>query len=393
MGGRTQTLCHPVPVSWVLAFLGFSVLIVLHEFGHFVAAKAVGMRVERFSLFFGPLLVKWRRGETEYGIGPIPLGGYVKISGMDPREELPEEVAHRAYFRQAAWKRIVVIAAGPAVNIVLAVVVMTGYYALHGQAAVSPVVDSISANSPAAASPLRPGDRILSIDGKTPPAVRGADPEAKARASADQVTALGDVVRGLRCDGRVRVGCAARKPVAIAYERNGRRATTTVTPRVSNAGGVQAMRIGVVWDSTSRSFRYGAAPAVGQAVDTLANVTSKTATTLSKLVYSSKARSEVSGPVGSYDATRQAFEFSPAQAIFLLGIISLSLGVINLLPFLPLDGGHIFWALAEKIRGKPIAFSVLERASIVGVVLVVGIFFLGLRNDVGNIIDGTNQLR
>src|SRR6201992_4139823 len=81
----------PFSMSSFLAFLGFALLIVLHEFGHFAAAKAVGMRVERFSLFFGPMLLKFRRGETEYGVGPVPLGGYVRITGMNPRERLPEE--------------------------------------------------------------------------------------------------------------------------------------------------------------------------------------------------------------------------------------------------------------------------------------------------------------
>ena len=92
-------------MSWFLAFVGFAALIILHEFGHFAAAKAVGMRVERFSLFFPPLLAKVRRGETEYAIGAIPLGGYVKITGMNPNEEIPPEVAHRAYYRQPVWKR------------------------------------------------------------------------------------------------------------------------------------------------------------------------------------------------------------------------------------------------------------------------------------------------
>ena len=113
-------------MSWLLAFLGFAALIILHELGHFTAAKAVGMRVERFSLFFPPLLARRRRGETEYAIGAIPLGGYVKITGMNPREELPPEVAHRAYYRQPVWKRIVVIGAGPAVNIVLAFLILLG---------------------------------------------------------------------------------------------------------------------------------------------------------------------------------------------------------------------------------------------------------------------------
>ena len=113
-------------MSWLLAFLGFALLIILHELGHFTAAKAVGMRVERFSLFFPPLLGRIRRGETEYAIGAIPLGGYVKITGMNPAEDIPPEVSHRAYYRQPVWKRIVVIGAGPAVNIVLCFVYSSG---------------------------------------------------------------------------------------------------------------------------------------------------------------------------------------------------------------------------------------------------------------------------
>src|SRR5690242_21407194 len=115
-------------MSYLLAFLGFIALIVLHEAGHFTAAKAVGMRVERFSLFFGPMLVKFRRGETEYGIGPIPLGGYVKITGMNPREDIPPEVRPRAYYNQPVWKRIVVILAGPAVNLLIAFVIVWGLF-------------------------------------------------------------------------------------------------------------------------------------------------------------------------------------------------------------------------------------------------------------------------
>jgi regulator of sigma E protease len=101
-------------MTWLLTFLGIVSLVLLHEFGHFAVAKAVGMRVERFSLFFGPMLVKFRRGETEYGIGPIPLGGYVKISGMNPAEPLPPGEEHRSFYRQPVWKRVAVIAAGPA---------------------------------------------------------------------------------------------------------------------------------------------------------------------------------------------------------------------------------------------------------------------------------------
>ncbi len=110
-------------LSYVLAFVGFALLIILHEGGHFVAAKAVGMRVERFSLFFGPMIFKRTVGDTEYGVGVIPLGGYVKITGMSMAEVFEtDEIEQRAFVNQPVWKRIVVIGAGPAVNLVLAFV-------------------------------------------------------------------------------------------------------------------------------------------------------------------------------------------------------------------------------------------------------------------------------
>jgi regulator of sigma E protease len=100
-------------MSWLAVFFGFCLLIILHEAGHFAAAKATGMRVERFFLFFGPTIWSFRRGETEYGVKAIPLGGYVKITGMNPEEDVPPEVEDRAYYRQDVWKRIVVVVRDP----------------------------------------------------------------------------------------------------------------------------------------------------------------------------------------------------------------------------------------------------------------------------------------
>src|SRR6202020_3135466 len=119
-------------MSWVLTILGIMALIVLHELGHFTVAKLVGMRVERFSLFFPPTILRVKRGETEYALGALPLGGYVKITGMNPNEEIPDSVRPRAYYNQAVWKRIVTIAAGPAVNILIAFAIVWGLYAAGG---------------------------------------------------------------------------------------------------------------------------------------------------------------------------------------------------------------------------------------------------------------------
>ncbi|MGB0890523.1 MAG: site-2 protease family protein, partial [Solirubrobacterales bacterium] len=111
-------------MNWTLAFIAFALLIILHEFGHFAAAKSVGMQVTRFSLFFPPALFKKQVGETSYEIGAIPLGGFVKITGMNPEEEIDPEHLDRAYFRQPVWKRIVVIAAGPAMNFLIAFILI-----------------------------------------------------------------------------------------------------------------------------------------------------------------------------------------------------------------------------------------------------------------------------
>jgi regulator of sigma E protease len=151
-------------VSWFLAFAGFAALIVLHELGHFAAAKAVGMRVERFALFFPPMLFTVRRGETEYGVGAIPLGGYVRISGMNPNEELSPEVAPRAYYAQPPWKRIFVILAGPLVNFVIAFVIFACIFGFRGAPETTNEVASITKDTPAVGA-LELGDRIVAVDG------------------------------------------------------------------------------------------------------------------------------------------------------------------------------------------------------------------------------------
>src|SRR4051812_27733981 len=137
----------------------------LHEFGHSAAARAVGMRVERFMLFFPPIVWKVRRGETEYGIGCIPLGGYVKIAGMTPREELPEEYAYRAYHLQPVWKRVAVIIAGPVMNLLIAFAIIWAIFVLDGEpGAVNRTVESVSATGPAA-HVLQGGDKLVAVDG------------------------------------------------------------------------------------------------------------------------------------------------------------------------------------------------------------------------------------
>jgi len=356
-------------MSWLYVFLGFSALILLHEAGHFLAAKATGMRVERFFLFFGPTIFSVKRGETEYGVKSIPLGGYVKISGMNPDDRLPPGEEHRGYYEQPVWKRVLVIGAGPAVNIALAFLVFFLVFLASGEKTTQ-TVGEIVPKSPAAAT-LKRGDEIVAVDGRRYP---GLNVESRLERFIDQVSSH-------RCPGRQVDGCRAATPARITVRRDGTLRTFAVRPEYESSLG--HTRIGFAYGSAPAE--YGAGEAAGRSLDAMWRVTSGTATVFSRL-WSEKQRKEVSGVVGVSDVAHQTIEkFGATQALILLALVSLSLGLINLFPFLPLDGGHIFWSLVEKARGRPVAFRTMERAGAVGFVLVIMLAVLGLSNDIGRI--------
>ena len=347
-------------MSYVLAFLGFALLIILHEAGHFVAAKAVGMRVERFSLFFGRMLWSRRIGETEYGIATIPLGGYVKITGMSPEEEFETpEIEARAYYNQPVWKRIVVIAAGPAVNVALAFVLVWVLFVAPSPVATNSIASVVK--SGAAAGVLKPGDRIVSVDG-----VRGGPAVVQTR------------IRAHTCAGRVRVnGCVATTAVSLVVRRHGALRTFRISPRYSAK--YKAMLVG--FNFGVRDVSMSVAGAAGNSARALWSVTKRTVTDIVEL-FKPKARKQLHSIIGGYTYTQQAIASGWQNGIWIIALISLSLGIINLFPFLPLDGGHIFWALAEKVRGRRISIAVMERAGMVGIALLAVVLFIGVSNDI-----------
>ncbi len=349
-------------MSYLLAALGFAALIILHEAGHFTAAKAVGMRVERFSLFFGPLLWKVRRGETEYGIGPIPLGGYVRITGMNPHEEIPPEAVGRAYYNQPVWKRVVVILAGPAVNLVIAFAIVWVLFLAHGQSVPSRQIAAVEKATPAATR-LRPGDRLVSVDGVT-----GTPDRLRSQLATH------------RCAGAQVNGCLASTPARIVVSRNGQLLTFELRPRYSAAE--QRPLVGFEFGSAQQPV--GPAHAASLTVSGLWSVSTQTVSVVSR-IFQPQERKQLNGPVGAYTITQESFASSTTQALEVLALISLSLAIINLFPFLPLDGGHVFWAVAEKVRGRRIPFEVMERASVVGFVLIVLLFVIGFSNDISTL--------
>jgi regulator of sigma E protease len=367
-------------MSWALAILGIVVLIVLHELGHFTVAKAVGMRVERFSLFFPPTLARVRRGETEYAIGAIPAGGYVKITGMNPEEiaDLPPEVARRAYYNQAPWKRIVVILAGPAVNLAIAFLifwVILASSSFNGDVTLSnlnPSIQTVVATTAVqevvkgkpADGVLRKGDRIVAVDGH--------------RASvASAMHAIGSHA----CPGPPTDGCRAATPVTLTVLRAGGQAKVSVFPRYS--GAVKRMLIGFDFGAAPKHF--GAVAAVGVAAHEMWSTTTNLLSSIGRAFTSAKVRSQFHSIVGITQIAHESVAAGAGYAFVFLGFISLILAVLNLFPFLPLDGGHIAWSLAEKVRGRRISLAAMYRYSSVGIILLLFLVINGVGNDIGRL--------
>jgi len=387
-------------MSLGVAILSLAVLILVHEAGHFFVARAVGMTPRKFYIGFGPALVKRTRGGVEYGIAALPLGGYVKIPGMhrpapgDLRKSLapaqqnelapqlaeldvalerddeptaiaiatqleshlPENkqlqelewaLAPDAYWRQRVWKKVAVIAAGPLTNVAFAVVLLVVFFML-GAFNASRIVERVLPNYPAAAAGLRAGDRILSIANHT------VTPNAIATT----------------------INATHGRPFSFVVLRNGHRVSIGPLRARLDQG---AYRVG---------FQIKGVPAPGDsfptacwhAVRVVGLFTSETVKSLAGLFVGSGTRN-VSSAVGIVRVTSQAFRQSLQDFLAIIAEINLALALLNLLPVLPLDGGHIVMSVIERVRGKAFSQLAYMRYSAVGLSLFIFLLYLGLRND------------
>jgi len=402
-------------LSITIAILGLAVLILLHEAGHFFVARAVGMSPRRFYLGFPPALVKFRRKGIEYGIGAIPLGGYVKIPGMhrpapsdldvqvgpalkdDPRlfpkvtrikraleaddlagarellpeleqavkqteltpageraarrslDELRDGLSDDAYWRQRTWKRIAVIFAGPGANILLAIALPTIAFLVGVPGAATRTVKKVETSTPAQVIGLRRGDTIVEVNGRPTP-------------DFDAVSRL------IRASG-------------------GKAITVTVIRRgdARMLGPIRTKKIGdhyaLGFEPRLNTTQHGLGGALTRSLDDNWGVTKATVTFLPRLLTGS-GRKQVSGPPGIVDVSSRAVSLSFPLFLWILGMISLSLAILNLLPLLPLDGGHILFSVIEGLRGRAVGREVYERVSAVGIAFFLVLMFIGLSNDI-----------
>jgi regulator of sigma E protease len=409
-------------MRYVIPILGLLLLIFLHELGHFTAAKRTGMRALKFYIGFPPALIRRRFGDTEYGIGAVPLGGFVKIPGMlrpepsdlwpiedivERREQLPADRASqigianddlarligqgkvdeaavaagrladlidsteqlsaadrrrarrclerfieatdpRSYWRSPRRSRLIVIGAGPVANVITAFVILTAL-AITGMPQplrVTQVVGSLSKGDPAQAAGLRTGDRITAIDGHPVQ-------------SFDQLRAL--------------ISGSGGRPIDVSVSRGGRAVDLgRITPVKTQGRYIIGFSPQV--RAETRSFPMWKTPIEGGS-----QMWSMISGSIRGI--SSQGTSSVSGPVGIVKVSASAADTGAPYYMWLLAYISLSLGILNLLPFLPLDGGHILLLGLERLRGRALSRATFERVSALGIALVLFLFLFGLHND------------
>jgi regulator of sigma E protease len=329
-------------LNFVLAICALGLLIALHEFGHLVVARLVHMRVERYSIGFGPVLAKFRRGETEYCLSAIPIGGYVKIAGMNPGDTEATDDPH-TFNHRPAWQRVLVIAAGPLTNEILAVVLVY-VVAIAGMPYTrEPVVGEVLPGSAAAAAGLIPGDRVEQIDGQ----------------------ALGSFVD--------LVGAIHSHPgevVALDVVRNGE------TRRMTAKLGTPAV-LGVA----APIRRYTPLDAVPAAIAWTGHQTVNTLSGVFEAALHPRS-GQIEGPIGTVQVTVQEAERGWQSLLFTLSLISLALAIFNALPWPALDGGRLLFLFYELIFRRPVNQKVETAIHATGFLMLLGLIALVTVGDV-----------
>ncbi len=345
-------------------------LVFLHELGHYLAGRAFGIHAEAFSIGFGREIAGWTdRSGTRWKIALLPLGGYVKFAGdmnaagrSDPAWiALPPAERARTFQAKPLWQRAIVVAAGPIANFIVAILIVAGFLLAYGETRTPATVAGLTAGSPAAAAGLRAGDRIVSLGGR----------------ATDTFADLVEIVR-------IHPG----EPLDVAFERAGRPLTTVVIPAVEE----EVDRFGNRYRIGLIGARSG--PQVFEAVraiDVLPRAVAHTAgmlrtmiDTLGQIVTGRRSLDELGGPLKIAQISGQQATLGAANLLFLVAMVSINLGFINLLPIPMLDGGHLLFYAIEAVRRRPVPAAAQEWAFRSGVALLFGFMLFVTLNDLAS---------
>ncbi|MDL2216574.1 RIP metalloprotease RseP [Desulfovibrio sp. OttesenSCG-928-M14] len=348
-------------IGTLAVIIVFGALIFFHELGHFCVARSFGMGVKTFSLGFGPALFSFKRGQTLYQVAAVPLGGFVALVGESATADMPEGFTHKDSFSlRPAWQRFLVIAAGPVFNLVLAWIICWGLMYAGGRNFIPPVVGEVLENSAAAQSPLEKGDRILSIDGVTvsrwldiPPLVQRG--QGKSLVIVVEKPDLNTVVFSI--------------------------APTQLTQTTADGEVIESWGIGIRAGEAERQS-FGFVESAREGMFEAANMVTYTWRALTDLVTRQVAFDNVGGPILIAQAIYKQADHGLLSVLMIAALISVNLGILNLLPVPVLDGGHLIFLMTEMLVGKPVPARVQEKAMLVGLFLLLGLMVAATFNDV-----------
>lgn len=325
--------------------LAFGLLIVIHELGHYLAARACGMRVERFSVGFGPVIWSTRRGETEWAFSLVPLGGYVRIAGMSPEDEIaPDD--RRSYANQPAWRRFLVIMAGPATNYVFAVLLAAGLVATLGlrEPDTAPVIGEVMPGGPAERAGLRAGDRVLAADGQPVADWAGFVKVVRAHPGTDLPLELRRAGAG---EG------APPERLVVRPDDSGGTGRLGIVPslRAVHAGPLQSLWVGL---TRTQERAQEILSGLGQVV-------------------TRKQRAELRGPVGIAEEMARSAKAGAAPFLMMVWLISIMLAIFNWLPLPALDGGRLVFLAYEMVTRRPVNQRIEGIVHTVGFLALLGL--------------------
>jgi len=333
--------------SLIYFLLTLSILVLAHEFGHFAVAKKTGVRVEKFSFGFGPKILSFKKGDTEYLISLIPLGGYVKMAGDEPRKEGSYEKWE--FLSKSVTERFGIIFAGPLLNYLLAFIIFSVIF-MFGSPTITTEVGGLLSGYPAQKEGIVVGDKILAVDG-------------------NEVKFWEDMTELIhkRVDGAIK----------LAIERDGARFEREISPLVRRTKDIfgkeiKVALIGIMPSQEIVKVRYGPIRSVQMGLKKIGQLTLITYKALWSIVIGRLSFKEsMTGPIGIFMITGQAARMGFLYIFHLMGILSVSLAIFNLLPFPVLDGGHIIFLAVEKVRGKPLSIRAQELIANIGISFLI----------------------
>ena len=342
------------------------VLIFFHELGHFVMAKAFGVGVEKFSLGFGPPILKTKRGITEYQISALPLGGFVKMVGDQPDDPLSEEEKKISFTHKPVLPRMIIVAAGPVFNFILAILIFFVLFAFLGLMYLKPEIGEVRAGSPAAEAGIEQGDQIRYVNG-------------------NPVETWSDMADAIAQSGG--------EPVNITVNRNDRTIETTITPEVDQVEDIfgelrDRYIIGVSAAGTTGVVRLGPVAALGESFSRTYLIIELTLVSVWKMITGSISADQLGGPIMIAQMAGEQVRHGLVNLMGFIALVSINLGILNLLPIPVLDGGHLMFFGIEAAKGSPVSIRTREIAQQIGLFILLMLILFVFYNDIMRIVTG-----